>query len=235
MSHCADHKLFRLLLMLLLFVLPAACQTAQTQPPSLQQPYPEAKPGPAPRVTLECGDVVEIKFAYADRFNENQVVRPDGKIELLLVGEIVVAGKTPGELHGELLRLYSAQLKHPELAVIVRGLWDNRVYVGGEVMKPGPVDLNGEMTVLEAIMHAGGFKTETAEAGNVIVVRNQDGGMTGQAVDLRKALTGEAAPQFYLRSRDIVYVPQTAIANVDLWMQQHLWRLLPPIGVGFTP
>jgi protein involved in polysaccharide export with SLBB domain len=233
MKRCTVRKLLGPFLVCLLLVLPAACGTTQTAAPLLQ-PYPEAKPGPAPRVTLRSGDVVEIKFAYAGQFNDTQTVRPDGKIELQLIGEVVAEGKTPSQLRDELINLYAAQLKHPELAVVVRGLYERRVYIGGEVMKPGPVDMPGEKTALEAIMDAGGFKKETAEVQNVIVVRNVDGRMVGQALDFKEALAGGAAPQFYLQPRDIVFVPTTTIVDVDLWMQQHLWKLLPPLGLGFS-
>ena len=217
-----------------IFLLASLLTACQTSPPPLQ-PYPEAKPEAPARVTLKAGDVVEIKFAYASQFNENQTIRPDGKIEMQLIGEVVAEGKTPSELRDELVKLYSAQLKHPELAVVVRGLYERRVYVGGEVNKPGPVDIPGEMTALEAIMLAGGFNLERAEVRSVIVVRNKDGRWVGQSLDFKDALAGQEAQPFYLQPRDIVYVPRTTIADVDLWMQQHLWRLLPPIGVGVTP
>lgn len=229
-SH-ALQKLFHVICIFLLASLLAACQTS---PPPPAQAFPEAARCPAPRVTLQCGDTIEIKFTYASQFNENETVRPDGKIELQLIGEVTAQGKTPSELRDELIRLYSAQLAHPELALIVRGLYERRIYVGGEVNKPGPVDMPGEKTALEAIMDAGGFKKETAEVQNVIVVRNVDGHMVGQALDFKEILAGGEAPQFYLQPRDIVYVPQTCIADVDQWMQQHLWRLLPPVGLGFS-
>ncbi len=218
-----------------LLVLASLLTACQTSPPSALQPYPDAKLEAPARVTLKSGDVVEIKFAYAGQFNESQTVRPDGKIELQLIGEVAAEGKTPSELRDELVKLYSVQLKHPELAVFARTLYERRVYVGGEVSKPGPVDMPGEMTAFEAVMLAGGFNREKAAVQSVIVVRKQDGRMVGQALDFKDALAGREAQPFYLQPRDIVYVPRTAIVDVDDWIQQHLWRLLPPIGVGFTP
>lgn len=238
MKCCAGRKILQVVSILMLFVLPAACETAQTAqtvpPPVAVQPYPAAKPCSAHTVTLRCGDVIEIKFAYAPQFDQVETVRPDGKIELQLIGEVVVQGKTPAELRSELMKRYAVQLKHPQLAVIVKGLWERRVYVGGEVKKPGIVPMPGEMTALEAIMDAGGFDKQTAEMKNVIVVRNMDGRMVGRALDLREALNGAKTKPFYLKPRDIVYVPQTCIVNVDTWVQQHLWRLLPPVSVGYS-
>ncbi|MDR3556657.1 MAG: polysaccharide biosynthesis/export family protein [Syntrophobacteraceae bacterium] len=225
----------RLVAVLALLVPAAACQSARTVAPALAgQPYHAAKPGPAPGVRLRSGDVIEIKFAYAAQFDQTETVRPDGKIELPLAGEVVVEGKTPAQLREELMKRYSVQLKHPQLAVVVRGLYERRVYVGGEVKKPGSVLMPGEMTALEAVMDAGGFNRQTAEAGNVIVVRNIAGNMIGMSVDLKGALKGERTRPFFLEPRDIVYVPRTHIADIDLWVEQHLWKLLPPIGIGAT-
>ena len=231
MQSVTCRKLFHGICIFLLVSLLTACQTS----PPASQPYPEAKLEAPARVSLKSGDVIEIKFAYANQFNEIQTVRPDGKIELQLIGEVVAEGKTPSELRDELFKLYGVQLKHPELAVFARTLYERRVYIGGEVNKPGPVDIPGEMTALEAIMLAGGFNLERAEVRSVIVARNKDGRWVGQALDFKDALAGREAQPFYLQPRDIVYVPRTAITDVDQWMQQHLWRLLPPIGVGVTP
>lgn len=233
-----SRKFLQLIPILTLFVLPAACetaQTAQTVPPAVAgQPYASAKPGSVPEVTLQSGDVIEVKFAFASQFNQAETVRPDGKVELQLVGEVVVGGKTPDELREELMKLYSADLKHPQLAVVVKGFYERRVYVGGEVKKPGPVLMPGELTVLEAIMDAGGFNTETAEARNVIVIRNLDGHTVCRAIDLKGAIGGAKTTPFYLKPRDVVYVPQTRISDADLWIQQHLWKMLPSVGLGAT-
>ena len=185
-------------------------------------------------ITLMPGDIIDIKFAYAGQFNETLTVRPDGKVELLLVGEVVARGKAPSELRDELTELYSAHLKYPQLAVIVRALHERRVYVGGEVHKPGLLELPGELSVLEAIMQAGGFDMEKAEPASVMVVRHgKDGRQHGYALDLKSSLDGKEARPFLLQPRDIIYVPRTRIANIDQWISQHLYKLLPPLSVGY--
>ncbi len=226
------HKLFHGICIFLLACFLAACQTPQSRAPSPLELRPQAKPETPARLNLKPGDVIEIKFAYAGLLNDSQTIRPDGKIELQLIGEIVAEGKSPSELRDELINLYTSQVRHPELAVIVRGFYERRVYVGGEVNRPGPIDMPGEMTALEAIMNAGGFNKEKAEMRNVIVARNKDGRLVGQTLDFKEALAGAKAQPFYLQPRDIVYVPRTAIVDADDWISQHLWKLLPPIGVG---
>lgn len=234
MKYWVDTKIAKIFYAFAMLILPCACQTANTAsaPASAISQLPAVRPGPASSVALGSGDIVEIKFAYAPQFDQTETVRPDGKIELQLVGEISVQGKTPSQLRDELMNLYAKQLKHPQLAVFVRGFYDRRIYVGGEVKKPGAVLMPRQMSVLDAVMNAGGFNRETAETTNVVVVRNIDGQIRGEALNLKGALRGETTNSFYLKPGDIVYVPSTPIVNVDLWVQQHLWQMLPPLGIG---
>ena len=186
-----------------------------------------------PVLTLGPGDGIDVKFFHNPELNESQTVRPDGKITLQLVGEVTAQGKTPEELRAELVKLYTPELKIPEVAVIVKSLSDRRVYVGGEVNKPGIVPMPGRLTALEAIIEAGGFKMETAKVKSVVVIRQREGKFHGSLLDFRTALKGEGGQPFYLEPRDIIYVSQTAIVEVDQWVDQYIWRMLPIKSVGF--
>jgi polysaccharide export outer membrane protein len=192
----------------------------------------ELGPSLPPKVTLAPGDVVNIKFYYAPDLNElAQTVRPDGKITLQLVGDVDVEGKTPAEVSDELHTLFAPHLKNPEAAVIVQALVNRRVWVGGQVYAGGMFEMPGRMTVLDAVMQAGGFITETAKVSNVVVIRHKNGLRYGASVDLRPALAGEPHEPFFLEPCDIVYVPQTTIAEVGQWIDTHINRIIP---IGFT-
>jgi protein involved in polysaccharide export with SLBB domain len=195
---------------------------------SAPQVYPATQP-PA-QMTLAPGDQIEIKFAHSQEFNETQTIRPDGKIEMQFVGEVAAAGKTPAELREELKQLFGQHLKYPQLAVFVRTWNENRVYVGGEVTRPGVVAMPGRLTALEAIMEAGGFKLETAGTSNIVVLRQRDGKYQGQALDLKQALAGNSAAAFFLEPRDIVFVPQSTVVRVDQWIEQYINKITPNIG-----
>jgi protein involved in polysaccharide export with SLBB domain len=190
---------------------------------------------PETNVILGQGDVIDTKFFYNPELNESQPVRPDGKISLQLIGEVMAAGKTPGVLQEELIKLYTPQLRKPEVTVIVRSLANRRVFVGGFVQSPGAIELRTRMTVLEAIMQAGGFDRWRAEVGNVVIIRHKDNKRYGCALDLTNALKGtEEAQPFYLEPQDIVYVPRTTISAVNLWIDQHINQIMPRIGVTFS-
>ncbi len=199
---------------------------------SAPQVYPATQP-PA-QMTLAPGDQIEIKFAHSQEFNETQTIRPDGKIEMQFVGEVAAAGKTPSELREELKQLFGQHLKYPQLAVFVRTWNDNKVYVGGEVTKPGIVAMPGRLTALEAIMEAGGFNMLTARTTNIVVLRQRDGKYQGQALDLKQALAGNSAAAFFLEPRDIVFVPQTTIVKYDQWIEQYINKVTPNIGLDFS-
>lgn len=134
------------------------------------------------------------------------------------------------------MKCYARELKQPEIAVIVRSLSDRRVYVGGEVNKPGMIAMPGRLTALEAIMEAGGFKMETARLNNIVVIRYTDGKYRGSLIDIRDHLAGKEVQPFFLNCRDIVYVPQTTIVKVDQWVDQYVYKLLPVsrAGVGMS-
>ena len=189
---------------------------------------------PEPRMTLGPGDVLDVKFYYAPELNESQTVRPDGMISLQLIGDVDVRGKTPAELRKELMASYANQLKKPEVTVIVRSLTDRKIYVGGEVKRPGQIPLPGRMTALEAIMQAGGFDRKIAEVSNVIVIRHKDGKRYGCSLDMRGDLEGVEGKSFYLEPQDIVYVPRTTIAKVNLWIDQYVNKLIPRAGFTFS-
>lgn len=221
-------KVALLILIISLLTLLTGCQSAPQVQKSDTTPLPEQ------RMVLGPGDEVEVKFAYAEQFNELQAIRPDGKIELQFVGEVTAAGKTPSELREKLKVLFAEHLKHPQLAVIIRKFNEQRVYVGGQVNNPGLIPMLNQLTALEAIMEAGGFNMETAKTKNVIVIRHKDGQRQGYAINLKNSLKGEQAETFLLEPRDIVYVPRTTITKLNQFMEQYSNRMVPDIGVTFT-
>lgn len=189
---------------------------------------------PEPRLTLGPADVLEFKFFYTPELNDSQTVRPDGKISLQLIGEVDVKGKTPAELREDLVKAYTGQLRVPEVAVIVRSLSTRRVYVGGDVLRPGIIDMPRPITALEAIMQVGGFDYRRAEVSNVVIIRHKDGKRYGCALDFTGALSGKEFQPFFLEPQDIVYVPRNKISQVGLWIDQYINQIIPRVGFTYT-
>jgi polysaccharide export outer membrane protein len=189
------------------------------------------------KTVLAAGDAIEVKFYYTPDLDVNQVVRPDGYISMQLLGEVKAAGKTPSDLEGELTAQYGWHLKNPRISVIVRSLINRRVYVSGQVAKPGMVLMPGPMTVMEAIAEVGGVTHGSAKAENVLVIRYEGRQRRVFEVDMKsvfkldpkkgkKEVAVDLTP-FDLQPKDVVYVPETKIVQVDRWVDQHINQILP--------
>jgi protein involved in polysaccharide export with SLBB domain len=177
---------------------------------------------------LQAGDVLEVKFFHMPELNEQLTIRPDGKISLQLVDEVQAAGLMPAELDAVLTKKYAGKLDNAELTVIVRTFAAYTVYVGGEVRAPGTIAFSGDLTVLQGILKAGGFK-DTAELRNVVIIRNQ-GTMTPAfiSVDLKQALVEDGVlNDIKLKPRDIVFLPKTGIAQVNQFVNQYINQIIP--------
>lgn len=176
---------------------------------------------------LLAGDKLIIKFPYHHARDQELPVRPDGMISLDVTGEILAEGKTPLELAEIIKQKSSRYLKNPEVVVIVTAIGDRRVYVGGEVNRPGFVTVQEGMTPLQAVMAVGGFK-ETAQKKDVLyIARGSNGEYNASRVDLDDVVTNGAPETVRLAGNDIVFVPATRVANAGIFVKQYIRDLLP--------
>lgn len=221
MSHRFS-EIFHVLALLIMF---AGCSTTDSLGPQAMQGVMEGQP--IADYHLRPGDEIEIKFFYHEELNEISIIGPDGKISLQLIDEILAAGLTTSQLDEVLTKEYSKHLENVTISVIVRVYSGLKVYVGGEVMTPGFYSLKGNMSVLQSIFAANGFK-ETAKPENVIVIRkgNQNRPVA-MAIDLEPVLSGDQTENdIYLMPSDIVYVPKTFIAKAGVFVDQYFRRVL---------
>jgi len=179
----------------------AGCQTYSVPPPD------DSTNNAAEVLVLRESDVLKISFPGNPNLNTTQPIRRDGMISMPLVGEVKAAGKTPSELEKDLVDLYSTQLLSKEVTVEVQNS-SFPVYVSGAVLHPGKVTADHPMTVLEAVMEAGGFDYTRADLKNVQVVRRLQGGTQNYKLNLQRVMNGEPGDQFYLKASDIIYVPE---------------------------
>jgi protein involved in polysaccharide export with SLBB domain len=148
-----------------------------------------------------------------------------------------VAGRTLPEITEEVTTRYAKELVEPQVTVAVKEYSGLKVYVGGEVNTPGIQAFRGGLSALQAIVAAGGFKT-TASMKSVILIRKGNGGRPiGARVDLSRVLKhAEFDKDVALAPSDIVFVPRSGIANVNLFVEQWFRNNIPiPIYLGFQP
>jgi len=180
------------------------------------------------RYLVGVGDELEVKFFYYPELSDKVVVRPDGIIKLQLIPEIVVSGLTVKELNDKLINLYSEQIKQPEISVIMRGFTGQRVFVGGEVNRPQMISLSGNMDALQAILQAGGFNNTACKSSVVVISRDNSNRPYGRVIDLEGLINGaEGVRNIFLHPYDIVVVPKTAVAKLNLFVKQFIRDALP--------
>jgi polysaccharide export outer membrane protein len=167
---------------LLGFVLSAAGAAARQQAPP-PKPAPgangAAKPASPPPTDYVIGpeDVLTIIVYGQDPqlHSGDVVVRPDGKISRLLIDEIQAAGLTPLQLKAELTKAYSKFFQDPMILVNPKQINSRKVYITGNVYKPGEYPLNEEMDLLTLITKAGGLQ-EYADKENIRLYRTMPNG-----------------------------------------------------------
>lgn len=223
-------------LITLVFCLMACAPNTVIDPVPISKFQQPARPTPQADYLIGVGDTLDIKFMYNPELNELLVpVRPDGRISLQLANDIQAAGLTPEQLRKSLIEKYSAEIKKPEIGVIVRTFTSNKVFVDGEVLFPGTIDIRGPMTLFEALAQTRGMR-ETARLSNIIVIRKDaEGKPMSTNIDYRKIIDGtDLSQNIYLMPYDIVYVPRSNIANVNKFVSEYINQLIPNRFPEFT-
>jgi len=204
-----------------------------------------------PQYILTVGDVIKIKFINNPDLNLVSRIRPDGQVTLPFIKSVMAEGKTSNDFEGELVTLYAEYLKRPDLSVSVENFSSNlvrvnghdipagllnsvpivslrtfakpQVFIGGEVVKPGVINYRNNLTLLQAIIEAGGY-LPTGELSSVIVLRKS--AETGLMIrrDLASDLTDATTNDIPLQPFDVVVIPKSFIATVDDVVDQYLYK-----------
>ncbi len=148
-------------------------------------------------------------------------VRPDGRVSVFPIGDVVAAGRTVRELEAALVNLLAADYKQPRVSVEIAELAGNKVHVLGQVAKPGSYPAGPFMTLSQAIAAASGFTDDAAR--NSVLVFHRDGAATVRVARVRfdRAIKrGTLEGDLPLDRFDIVYVPRSTIGNVEIFARQ---------------
>jgi polysaccharide export outer membrane protein len=186
-----------------------------------------------PRYRLYPGDELEVQTPSAPELTKVVIVQPDGRISLPLLPPMMVADRSVDEAEAIVGRAYSSQLLRPEVIINVKSA-PLKVFIGGEVDKPGVYDMPGDINALQAVVMAGGFKT-SAKVSQVVIIRRGPGGRAMmRTADLRRGIKNPGSVDSVpLRRFDVVYVPRSNIAEAGLFVQQYI-RDVSPIDLGFN-
>lgn len=195
-----------------------------------QAPAPLPPKGP---YRLGAGDEVEVKFFFAPELNDRMLVRPDGKVSIMFAQDIQAAGLTAEELAADIRAVLAPHVKQLDLVVIVRNFASQKAYVGGEVGKPGPVNLSGNETLLHVLADAG-WITPAAGAERIVLVRRDGSGEEKiYPINVADLQTGHnMAQNVVVQPGDLILVPPSDAVSADRWVDQNIRQLLP-FSTGF--
>lgn len=188
-------------------------------------------------VLLAPGDEIDVRFPYAATWNQTVTIAPDGSASFLGVGRLIAAGMPMSKLGDALEISYRGVLDNPELDVVVRSFGARRAYVFGEVLEPGELELGSDrrLSLLEALARAGGPKKESAYLAQTLLVRfdSATGRQRHWTIDARPEHWTGSTP-LLLQPYDVVYVPNTPIDAVGIWVDNYIRRMIP-FPYLFTP
>jgi polysaccharide export outer membrane protein len=182
-------------------------------------------------------DVIEISAAQAAEIDgEQQGVRQDGKVTLRLLGEVEVAGLTPGEISRKLESLLRKYYLDPQVNVRVTGANSKHYYVFGQVSRPGAYLCTGRDTLLFVLSQSQPTTLAWKSQVKVIHPSHEPDQRQVLTVDVDKIMEqGKLEQNVLLQEGDILYVPASPLAWVGLRLQELLWPMSPVVTAARTP
>ncbi|MGR7995869.1 MULTISPECIES: polysaccharide biosynthesis/export family protein [unclassified Xanthobacter] len=175
------------------------------------------------------GDKLKVKYFITRDMDEDLTVSPDGTIAPRAIGQIRVEGSTLAGVEDYIRKASRKELVDQKVVVALESASAPKVYVGGMVQQPGVVKLDNVGTsVLQAIMIAGGF-SENARTGQVALIRRGPHNEPMlRLIDVREIIeTGATDLDVPLMTGDVIFVPRTNIAELNLWIDQFINRVVP--------
>jgi len=196
---------FRVLSLLLLLPLAACSSFYGEQPTKLPQPTNDYE------YIIGPGDSLNIFVWRNPELSQTVTVRPDGKLSVPLVEDLVASGKTATELAREIETVLATYIKEPLVTVITggfQGVYSTQVRVVGEASKPTALPYRDNMTALDVMIAVGGL-TEFADGNKARIVRNIKGKQVQSLVRLEDLIKeGDITANVAIAPGDIIIIPE---------------------------
>jgi polysaccharide biosynthesis/export protein len=159
---------------------------------------PQYKMGPEDQIRVSVWENKELTL--------DLVVRPDGKISMPLIQDVMAEGATAAELAALIQRKLAGFIKDPQVSVIVLQVNAPKYFVIGNVAKPGTYSLRSETSILQALALAGGF-TQFASPRSIKLIRNTGGKQGVRKINYYDVIDTGGEGNFLLKSGDTIVVP----------------------------
>lgn len=202
-------QIVRHFLVLLLVALLSACASAGGSP----TPPPDRTEAAVDDYLIGVDDIVQVTVWRNPELGITAPVRPDGKISVPLVGDVRAGGRTPSDVAADIEEKLAAYVRTPQVAVILTDLrsheYLSRVRVTGAVRQPVSIPYRQGMTVLDAVLAAGGTTEFAASDRAELYRRNGDDASIAYGVNLDRILNrGDLATNYRVAPGDIITVPE---------------------------
>lgn len=179
---------------------------AADQQATTEKSAPEPKSVVGTDYVIGADDMLHISVWKEPDLTESLPVRPDGKISMPLLNDVVAAGLTPTQLADSITIKLKKFISDPRVTVVVTAMNSQKIYILGEVQHPGAAILQPNMTVLQALASAG--FTQFANTKGIYLLRNENGKQQKISVHYRELLRGESIDQnLVLKPGDTIVVP----------------------------
>jgi polysaccharide biosynthesis/export protein len=168
---------------------------------------PSARAQQVPDYLLNPGDELEVAVWKEPDLTKKVIVRPDGKISFPLTGDVLATGRTVAQVQTEISNKLKTYIPDPVVTVSVTGIEGNKIYVIGQVNKPGAYVMNPRYTVLQALSLAGGM-TPFAATNDIMVLRKNGAQQRSLPFRYGDVSRGRGLEQnVLLEAGDVVIVP----------------------------
>ena len=215
-------------LAIITLILLTSCASVVKNPAEFSELKPQAIDALEQEYVIGAGDNVALKFFYAPELNDIITVRPDGKISLPFVHDIKAAGKTPEQLAGIISKKLAHHLEQPEVSVSINDFASQKVFVIGEVNKPGAFQLTQREDLLQVLGEAGWVTPASRNEEIVIIRKNPEGKKSVYHANINQILSGEDIEQDVLvLAGDVIFVPPSNPVEFDRWIDRNVKGALP--------
>ena len=182
------------------------------------------------RYVLQPGDEITVQYRYTPEFNQTLKIHPDGFVSLEVTGDTKIGGLTVHQALELIIEKAKVRLKDPEITLALKDFEKPFFVVTGEVAKPGKFELRDNVTALQAIMLAGGFKDQ-AKSSQIVVFRRLNSELSEiKLLNFKRvAKKGSKFQDLTLQPGDMLMVPQNTITRIELYMKA------ANVGLFFNP
>ena len=196
----------------LVLSVPLLAQAPKSNAPAQPTPAPPAVIHPADMViprnyVIGSDDVLGVVYWRDKEMSTEARVRPDGRIALPLINEVVAAGLTPEELQKKITEESKKFMEDASITIVVKEINSLKVFITGQVSKPGTYPLTTATTVIQLIALAGGL-SEYANSKNIMIMRREGDKQISLKFNYREVASGKKLQQnIDLKPGDTVVVP----------------------------